>query len=130
MRPKLETLNVGGELPHASVATAHAKEHYFNHIAVAVVVLVGIAALLYVVLLQLDFAHFRVKVGSMSQIAATIAALASIGAALYTQLFLGPITRRKSDADNTFSSEVGPWLDEARRKYVKEKLSGGDIGKL
>lgn len=132
MPPKLETSTVGGAISRASVAPAHTQEHHRTHVAAAVGVLAGIIIAAVVGALagmNAVNADILLKSGAASQIAATIAALASIAAALYYYLFLGSITRRKSDVDKTFSSEIGPWLDEARRKYANEKLSGGDTGK-
>lgn len=129
MPPKLETSTVGGAISRASVAPAHTQEHHRTHVAAAVGVLAGIIIAAVVGALAGMNAVNADILGAASQIAATIAALASIAAALYYYLFLGSITRRKSDVDKTFSSEIGPWLDEARRKYANEKLSGGDTGK-
>jgi hypothetical protein len=70
------------------------------------------------------------KEATVLQVVATVAAFASIVAALYTQRYLERITRRRPDAGKRFNSEVRPWMAEARRRYAKERLSGGDKSRL
>lgn len=87
MPPKLETSTVGGAISRASVAPAHTQEHHRTHVAAAVGVLAGIIIAAVVGALAGMNAVNADILGAASQIAATIAALASIAAALYYYLF-------------------------------------------